>query len=66
MKYQKQIEAALQSLDLVGGAFTHGETGIAFEVNGKRIHLSYTLLKLSRNIASIERAITFQLTGKVG
>jgi hypothetical protein len=66
MNHQKKIEDALKNLDLIGEDFRHGETGIAFSVNRKRLHLTYTLLKLSRNIVSIERAIQFQLGEKVG
>lgn len=55
------INDALRELNLVGGSFSGGEVGIAFTVNGKRLHLSYTLLKLCRNTESVKRAIVHQI-----
>lgn len=55
------IDRALAELNLVGGSFSGGESGIAFTVNGKRLHLSYTLLKLCRSTESVKRAIVHQM-----
>ena len=55
------IDGALDELGLTGSNFTCGETGIAFTVNGKRLHLSYTLLKLCRSTESVKRAIAHQM-----
>lgn len=64
------LDAALAELELDATEFTPGEFGIGFTVtrgeHPQRVQITWSLLKICRNIESVKRAILHQLEEKVG
>jgi len=64
------LDEAIAELGLNASEFTPSDGGMSFAVTRgvhvQRVHISWSLLRASRNTASVRRAINHQLGEKVG